>query len=196
MDGVIKEIGERLQGMREIMNISPAEMALATDVSEAEYLALEEGRKDYSFTFLFKAAQRFGLDLTELIAGESPRLTGYFLNRKGQGLPIVRRKGFRYLNLASNFRGRMTEPFLVDAPYESGNEQCPIVLGTHEGQEMDYILSGTLRVQIGPHEEVMQEGDTIYYDSGRPHGMVAIGGKTCQFLAVVINAESKIREEL
>jgi transcriptional regulator with XRE-family HTH domain len=196
MDSVIKEMGERLRGMREIMNISPGEMAAATGVSEAEYLALEEGQRDYSFSFLYKAAQRFGIDLTELIAGESPRLTGYFLNRKGQGLPIERRRGFRYLNLASNFRGRVAEPFLVHAPYEEGNEHSAIVQSTHEGQEMDYILSGTLRVQIGPHQEIMQAGDTIYYDSGRPHGMVATGGKECQFLAVVINTESKNREDL
>jgi transcriptional regulator with XRE-family HTH domain len=191
MDYIIAEIGERMRGMREIMAISVQEMAAVTGVSEEEYLALEAGQKDFSFTFLYKAALRFGLDLTELITGESPHLTGYSLIRKGQGLPIERRKGFRYLNLAARFRGRLAEPFLVTAPYEAGNENSAISLGTHAGQEMDYILSGRLRVQIGEHEEIMLAGDTLYYDSGRPHGMVAVGCEACQFLAIVINAESK-----
>jgi transcriptional regulator with XRE-family HTH domain len=186
MENVIKDIGERLRGMREIADVTPQDMAAVTGVTEAEYLEFEAGKKDFSFTFLYKAAQRFGIDLTELITGESPHLTGYSLVRRGHGMPIDRRKGFRYLNLAGLFRNRLAEPFLVTAPYEEGAERCKIVLGTHAGQEMDYILSGTLRVQIDKHEEIMHEGDTVYYDSARPHGMVAIGGTPCQFLAIVM----------
>ena len=186
MEDVIKDIGERLRGMRDILDISANEMAAVTGVSVTEYLAVEAGQKDFSFTFLYKAAHRFGLDLTELITGESPHLSGYTLVRKGEGLPIERRAGFRYLNLAASFRERAAEPFQVTAPYEAGNEQCVLSMSTHAGQEMDYILTGTLRVRIGDHEEIMQAGDTIYYDSGRPHGMVAIGGMPCQFLAIVI----------
>jgi transcriptional regulator with XRE-family HTH domain len=195
MESIILDIGERMRGMRDILNISVQEMAAVTGVTEAEYLALEAGQKDFGFTFLYKAALRFGLDLTELITGESPHLTGYSLVRKGQGLPIERRIGFRYLNLASRFRNRLSEPFLVTAPYEEDNENNPISLGSHAGQEMDYILSGALRVQVGQHEEILTEGDTLYYDSGRPHGMVAVGGAPCQFLAIVINAETKNQEE-
>jgi transcriptional regulator with XRE-family HTH domain len=191
MENVIKDIGERLRGMREILDVSPQEMAAATGVSAADYLALESGQRDFSFSFLYKAARRFGLDLTELITGESPHLSGYSLVRKGQGIPIERRKGFHYLNLAGMFRKRLAEPFLVSAPYEEGAEQGLITQGTHAGQEMDYILSGTLRVRIDDHEEIMHAGDTLYYDSGRPHGMVAIGGTPCQFLAIVLNQESQ-----
>src|SRR5512133_1688294 len=115
MESIILDIGERMRGMRDILNISVQEMAAVTGVTEAEYLALEAGQKDFGFTFLYKAALRFGLDLTELITGESPHLTGYSLVRKGQGLPIERRIGFRYLNLASRFRNRLSEPFLVTA---------------------------------------------------------------------------------
>lgn len=195
MESIIKDIGDRLRGMRDILDISTSEMAAVTGVTETEYLAIEAGEKDFSFTFLYKAAHRFGLDLTDLITGESPHLSGYTLVRKGDGLPIERRAGFRYLNLAASFRGRAAEPFLVTAPYDTGAEQCTISLSTHAGQEMDYILSGTLRASIGEHEEIMQEGDTLYYDSGRPHGMVAVGGQPCQFLAIVITNETSSQEE-
>jgi len=186
MEEIIKGIGERLRGMREIMNVSPGEMAAVTGVSTEEYNEIEDGRKDFSFTFLYKAAHRFGIDMTELITGESPHLSGYVLTRAGEGLPIERRAGFRYLNLAALFRDRIAEPFLVTAPYETGAESAAISLSTHVGQEMDYIVSGSLRVRIGEHEEIMHAGDTLYYDSGRPHGMVAVGGESCRFLAIVI----------
>ncbi len=195
MQDVIKDIGDRLRGMRDIMNISAGEMAEVTGVPESEYLAVEAGQKDFSFTFLYKAALRFGLDLTDLITGESPHLSGYTLVRKGDGLPIQRRRGFRYLNLAALFRGRLAEPFMVTAPYETGAENCSITLGSHAGQEMDHIVSGSLRVMIGAHEEIMNEGDTLYYDSGTPHGLVAVGGAPCQFLAIIMNADAACQED-
>ena len=193
MEPIIREIGTRLRDMREILGISPEGMADVTGVSPAEYLTAETGQADFSFTFLHRAAQRLGIDMTELLTGESPHRSGYTLIRAGEGLPIRRRAGFHYRNLAPYFLGRKAEPFLVTAPEEPAGEDCRIALSSHAGQEMDYILSGTLRVRIGQHEERLQAGDTLYYDSGTPHGMVAIGGP-CEFLAIVI-ADSALHQE-
>ena len=60
------------------------------------------------------------------------------------------------------------------------------MLSKHEGQEFDYIISGSLKVQMDKYTEVLKEGDAIYYNSGRAHGMIATGGEDCKFLAVVI----------
>jgi transcriptional regulator with XRE-family HTH domain len=187
MEQVIRDIGERLKGMRDVLNLSIEDMAVATDVSAADYAAMEAGEKDFNFTFLYKASTRFGIDLTELLTGESPRLSSYELVRSGEGLPIERRKGFKYLNLAYNFRNRLAEPFVVTAPSESGADICELALSTHNGQEMDYVLSGKLRIRIGDHEEILNPGDSIYYNAATPHGMVAIGSEDCRFLAIVIS---------
>ncbi len=189
MEDIIREIGQRLRDMREILNLSAAEMAAVTDVSEEEYLATENGQRDIGFTFLYKAARRMNLDLTELLTGEAPHLSNYTIVRKGEGLPISRRRGFSYQNLAYLFKDRLIEPFLVIAPYETGAESCEIALNEHAGQEMDYLLSGSMRIRIGEHEEILNAGDSIYYDSGTPHGMVAIDGMPCQFMAIVIGQD-------
>lgn len=185
MEPIIKEIGFRLRDMREILAVSEEEMADVTGVSIADYQAIETGRSDFSFTFLHKAARRLNIDMTDLLTGESPHRSGYTLIRNGEGLPIERRAGFRYRNLAPYFRGRLAEPFHVTAPEIPDGETCQIVMSSHAGQEMDYVLSGTLRVRIGQHEEYLHTGDTLYYDSGTQHGMVAVGGP-CTFLAFVI----------
>jgi transcriptional regulator with XRE-family HTH domain len=187
MEPIIKAISERLRGMRDILGLSEADMAAATDITAEEYRALESGEKDFSFTFLYKAAHRLGIDLTELLTGETPHRTGYTLVRKGEGLPIERRAGFHYLNLAPYFRGRLAEPFLVTAPCQDDTAREAISQNSHAGQEIDHVLTGSLRVRIGQHEEILHAGDTLYYDSGRPHGMVAIGGEPCRFLAIVID---------
>ena len=82
------EIAERIRALREIMDISVEEMAGVTGVSSEEYERLEAGQDDFTFTFLYKCAERFGVDLIELVSGEEPHLLGCSVVRAGQGLPI------------------------------------------------------------------------------------------------------------
>lgn len=185
MDNKISQMAERIKGLRLIMEFTPEEMAEACGVTVKEYSDAESGNSDFSFTFLYKCANKFGVDITELISGESPRLLEYTVVRKGKGLPIERRKGFLYQHLGYLFKNRSAEPFKVLAKYSAEEQNKPIHLSTHEGQELDYILSGSLKFQVDDHVEVLNEGDTVYYDSGHGHGMVAVGGKDCEFLAIV-----------
>jgi mannose-6-phosphate isomerase-like protein (cupin superfamily) len=185
MDERLVPIAERLKGMRDVIGVGTAEMACATGVSEEEYIACEEGRRDFTFTFLYKAAAHFGIDLTELLTGESPHLSTYAIVRKGEGLPLQRRTGFTYGSLAHRFRHRRAEPMLVRAPATVNGSLIEIPLSRHEGQEFDYVLEGKLRFRIGEHEEVLGPGDSVYYDSGCGHGMVALDDD-CTFLAVVM----------
>ena len=186
-----KEIAERLKGLREMMEISVADMAAAAGVDEKTYLAYENGEKDFSVTFLYNCAGKCGVDVTALLTGYTPTLSSYSIVRAGQGVLTERRHMFSYQHLAQNFRGRTAEPFYVTAPYEKGAEDKPIPLSAHKGQEMDYILSGSLMVNVAGNIDVLSAGDTIYYDSGQPHGMIAVGGAPCTFHAVVLKPEEK-----
>jgi len=186
MDDRIMQIAARLRALREDSGHSVESLARATGVSADLCRQIESGQIDIGFSFLYKAAEFLKVDLTELLTGEPARLEGYAIVRKGEGLPIDRRRGFSYRNLAYRFKDRKLEPFLVTAPYETGAEAANIELNTHVGQEMDLVLSGSLKIQIGPHVEVLNEGDTIYYDSSLPHGMVAIDNMPCHFLAIVV----------
>ncbi|HHY52129.1 MAG TPA: cupin domain-containing protein [Clostridiales bacterium] len=182
----LAEIAMRIRVMREILEIPVEEMARITQTTEEEYLAHEQGDRDFSFTFLLHCASAFGIDMVELITGTPPKLSYYTVVRKGQGLPIKRRKNLNYEHLAFRMKNKLAEPFLVTAPYEEDAQQQPIPLSRHTGQEFDYILEGRLRVQIEDHVEELGPGDAIYYDSRFGHGMIAIGGQPCKFIAVVI----------
>ncbi len=185
----LHEVAQRIRTMREIMGISPEEMAQKTDVSLDEYNNYESGTTDFSFTFIYKCANRFGVDPTDLIIGVSPTLSSYNLTRKGEGLPIARREGFEYLNMAPFFKNKAAEPYFVTMPYEEKEQSQPIETATHIGQEMDIVLKGSMKIQIGDKFEILNEGDTIFYNSATPHGMVAIGGKECQLYAIVFKGE-------
>ena len=191
----LAEVAERIRTMREITGLSPEEMAKCTGVSLEEYQQCEAGEKDFSFTFIYKCAQRFGIDPTDLIKGVSPTLSSYTVNRKGDGLPITRRQGFKYLNMAPLFKNKTAEPFFVTMPYEESQQNVAIKLSTHVGQELDIILKGTMKVQVGSHVEVLHEGDSIYYNSATPHGMIAIDGQECQFYAIVLKGSEEFAPE-
>lgn len=186
METRIMEIAERIKGLRELMDIPVEAMAQATGTTVEEYLACENGMNDFSFTFLFKCAEMFGVDMIEILTGDRPKLSFYTIVRQGNGLPIKRRKGFTYNHLAHLFQHKLAEPFLVTAPYDEEEQQGPIHLSNHEGQEFDYILSGQLEVAMEDHIERLEAGDCIYYDSSHGHGMRAIGGTPCSFLAIIL----------
>ncbi|MFA0815758.1 MAG: helix-turn-helix domain-containing protein [Anaerofustis sp.] len=188
MEYIIEQVAQRLKFTREIMEISYEEMAEVTGVSVQEYMSCENGESDFSFTFLYKCAERFGIELAELLTGEMPKLSFYSIVRKGKGLSVKRRSGLEYSHLAYLFKHKIAEPFLVTAKYNAGEQNTEIPLSTHDGQEMDYILKGQLKVQFETHTEILKEGDCVYYDSSHGHGMIATGGEDCSFLAIVMKA--------
>jgi transcriptional regulator with XRE-family HTH domain len=186
MESYRGEVVTRIRTLREDLGISTEHMAEATGRTVEQYEAQEAGSEDLSFTFLYKAARRLGVDVIELLTGESPHLTHYSIVRKGEGLHIRRREGFEYLHQAPFFKNKFCEPFIVTAPYIEEEQHKPIHLSMHSGQELDYIISGRLRFAYEERIEEAGPGDTLLYDSGRGHGMIAIGGEPCVFLAVVM----------
>ncbi len=183
----ISEMAGRIRTLREIVGLSTAEMAAKTDVTEEEYCRLESGAGDLHFAFLYRCADALGVDVTDIIEGASPRLAGYSVTRRGEGQQISKAHGMVYYNLAASFKNRIAEPLYVVSAYDEQAQDRPIELTTHEGQECDIVVSGSLKVQIGDHVEILHEGDSIYYDSDTPHGMLAIGGGDCIFYAIVLN---------
>ena len=141
---------------------------------------------DLTFTFLYKCAHKLGVDITELLTGESPHIKWYSITHPDEGLPINRRSDFEYLHKAPYFKGRLCEPFYVTVPYQPESQNAPIHLSYHRGQELDYILDGHLRFAFEDHIEDVGPGDTLLYDSGRGHGIIAIGGADAHILAVVL----------
>ncbi len=189
------EVASRIREMREIMGWTPAEMAEKLNISEQEYLVYENAEADLPFTFIHNCAMAFDIDLTDLLEGRSAaRLSSYTLTRKGQGQVTAREQGIDIANLAPKFRDKIAEPYWVKYEYSESQQNKPIHLTQHSGQEFDVIISGSLKVQVGNHIEILHEGDSIYYNSSTPHGMIAVEGGDCVFVAVVLPGEDTAEE--
>lgn len=196
LDFKIKEIAGRIKELREIENLSVSEMARKTGVTEDEYLACENGESDLHFAFIYRCANAFNVDVTDIIEGYSPRLRSYTVTRRGEGQRIEKAHGMTYYNLAAAFRNRIAEPLYVKSVYSPEAQNKPIECTTHSGQECDLVISGHLKVQVGEHAEILGPGDSIYFDSNTPHGMIAVEGEDCTFYAIVLNPTGEPVPEL
>ena len=196
LDFKLGEIAGRIRELREIEGLTAADMAKKTAVSEEEYLACENGKSDLNFAFIYRCALAFGVDVTDIIEGQSPNLKSYTVTRRGEGQRIEKAHGMTYYNLAASFKNRIAEPLYVKSVFSEEAQHRDIELTTHTGQECDLIIEGKLKVQVGEHKEVLGPGDSIYYDSSTPHGMIAVDGKDCIFYAIVLNPTGEPIPEL
>ena len=94
MSDQIKQIAERLQGLRDVLELTPDEVAKSCQLSVEEYLGMESGEKDISVSALQKIARKYGIALDVLMFGEEPKMSSYFLTRCGSGVSVERTKAY------------------------------------------------------------------------------------------------------
>ena len=184
MQQKIEQVAARIRDLRKIQGVEAEVLARELKLSPDEYRQFESGAADIPVSVLYQLAQRLGVELADLLTGEEPRLRTYAVTRSGRGVSVDRRREYKYQSLAHNFAHKKAEPFLVTVEPRPDSE--PEHLNSHPGQEFNYLLEGTLRVVLDDHEVVLQAGDALFFDSGVPHGMRALGGRTARFLAIIL----------
>ena len=190
MDYKIREVAGRIRELRQISGFTVEDMAQRTGVTVEEYRQYEEGSRNMSIAFLYRCVLIFGVDFSDLLEGRSAKLRNYALTRKGDGQRIEEAHHMIGYNLAPDFRNRIALPLYMKLKYKEGAEYEDIELVTHEGQECDIVIKGQMKIQIGSNTEILNPGDCIYYDSGIPHGMIAVNGEDCAFYAIVLSNEA------
>ena len=184
MNEQIKQIAERLAGLSDALDISPNEMARVCQLTPEKYLELESGNVDISVSILHLISQAYGIDLSTLMFGDDPKMSTYFITRKGKGVAVERTKAYKYQGLAVGFAHRKADPFIVTV--HPTPDDTPIYLNTHPGEEFNLVMRGRMLLRINGKDLILNEGDSIYFNSGLPHGMKALDGDKVRFLAIII----------
>ena len=186
----LMDVASRIRDMREILGYSTREMAENTELSEEQYRRYETGTVDLPFTFIHKCAKIFGVEITVLLEGRSAKLSGYTVTRQGKGLVTASEEGITIQDMAPMFRKKLATPYWVTYQYSAELQDKPIHTTTHSGQEFNLVIRGAMRIRVGDHEETLREGDSIFYKSSTPHGMIAIDGKDCVFLSMIMASDT------
>ena len=185
----LKEMAARIREMREIIGYTTEQMAEATGVTVAEYESVEAAATDPTFNFLHQCAITFGVDINALLEGHSAHLSGYEVTRAGQGPVTATESHMTIRNQAAMFKDRLGTPYWVTYKYDEKLMDQPIATTTHAGHEFDIVLKGSMKIRVGDHVELLNEGDSIYYKSSTPHGMIAATPAGVTFLAMVMAGE-------
>ena len=184
--GVMLEVVERIRELRLDCGYTPERMSELTGIPLEDYLKYESGETDLPFSFIHKCAMTFGVEMMELLEGSAPRLSSYTVTRRGGGQLTSKEPGTEIKAIAPLFKNRKADPYWVRYEYSEAEQNAPIHQNTHGGQEFDLIMEGRLKVKIGEHTEVLGPGDSIFYNSSTPHGMIAVDGADCVFCAVIL----------
>ncbi|MEL7587045.1 MAG: XRE family transcriptional regulator [Prolixibacteraceae bacterium] len=179
----IQEIAERLKGVRDALDLSSDKCAGACGISLEQYREYESGTADIPVSFLHRFSAVFNLEFSALLTGDMPRMTAYSLTRKGTGIAVERRREYKYQSLNESFIHKKAQPFVVTVAADQ--EQNDISVYRHEGQEFNLVLKGRLLVRINDKELILEEGDSLWFNSGLPHGMKALDGNEAEFLAMI-----------
>ena len=78
MDEQIKQIGERLKGLRDVLDIPAKEVAALCDITVEQYEKMESGESELSISSLQKISKQYGIALDVLLFGEEPHMRSYF----------------------------------------------------------------------------------------------------------------------
>ena len=159
MDEQLKQIGERLRGLRDVLDIPVNEMAETIGISAEKYEKIEQGELDITISNLMKIAHKYGVSTEELIFAEAPHMKSYYVTRKGQGMSIERTKAYKYQSLVGGFVNHKADVFIVTVEPKPGVRT--VYKNSHKGQEFNMVLEGSMELYIGGKPIILEEGDSI-----------------------------------
>ncbi|MBE6817964.1 MAG: helix-turn-helix domain-containing protein [Ruminococcaceae bacterium] len=176
-----EEIGARLRELREVSDYSIEELANELGIDPAVYASYEKNGKDVPISVIYEIAQKFKVDFTEIITGNTAWLDTYHLIRRGEGKNVNRNPDYHFEDLAYRYGNKIMQPLLVTL---DPNDAVAKLI-THSGQEFNMVLEGTVIITLGNKDIVMHPGDSIYFNPTIPHGQRCGGDEKARFLTVI-----------
>ena len=177
----IAEIAARIRELREACGYTQEELAKKLGIDVAVLRAYEENGYNIPISVIYQIANLCGVDFTEILTGNDPRLDTYQIVKKGQGLSVERVPGYDFEDLAFRFTHKIMQPLRV---HLLPDDEKPALI-THSGQEFNLVLEGKVKVLFEDKELILEEGDSIYFNPLHPHGQVCADDKPAVFLTVI-----------
>lgn len=177
----IREIAARIRELREICGYTKEELADKLNVDFETYRKYEETGEDIPISVIYQMSKLFKVDFSEIVTGTSTKLTTYQVVRKGEGQQADRYPGYEFENLAYHYKKKIMQPFVVTLD----PSDKPADLVSHDGEEFNLVLEGSVVVVFDGEEIVLGEGDSIYFNPSYPHGQKCGGVVKAKFLTVI-----------
>ena len=178
-------IGPKIRTIRLQKKIGLVELGRHTGLSPAMLSKIERGKVFPTLPTLLRIALVFSVGLDYFFAGarEKPLVA---VVRKAERVQLPERQdgkdmSYRFESLDYPATERRFNSYYAEfLPVARDN----VRLHTHAGVEFIYTLKGRLNVHIDGQEHALESGDSMYFDSGLPHGYRRSGASTCCAIVV------------
>lgn len=180
MPNELTEIAARIRELRDVCGYTADELADELRVDRVTYSEYETDG-NFPISVIYEIANKFKVDFNELVTGEESRLDSYQVIRRGHGRAVSRFTGYRYKDLAFKMKHKIMQPLLVTLD----PSDKPASLVTHPGEEFNLVLKGTVAVTINDKTIILEEGDSIYFNSSLPHGQKCAGNDKARFVTII-----------
>ncbi len=179
------EIGKRIKTFRTQKRITLEGLAQKTGFTKGYLSKVEKSDKSPPVSTLGILARALGVTISALLGEEAPR-TSFCLVRKNER-PLISRDGtafgYSYEAMAYRYPNKIMEPFILTLPVKPKKR----TLYQHEGEEILFVIQGTMKFTHGDEEYIVNEGDCIYFDSSLPHWGESMGPKEVKCFMVICN---------
>ncbi len=185
-----KRVGEKIRNLREMKNISLKEVAERSGLKEEQIRNIESHEDLPSLAPLIKIARVLGVRLGTFL--DDRQELGPVICRKkdreeNEGIGFTNNAGKKhkymsYHALSQDKSGRHMEPFIIDI---EPSKEAGFIFSTHEGEELIYVIEGTIEINYGKETYLLHEGDSIYYDSIVAHHVHAGNNRKAKILGVI-----------
>ena len=169
----LRSIGPRLRALRQKRNVTLTGLSRTTGISVSTLSRLESGGRRPTLELLLPLARAHQVSIEQLVgepATEDPRVP----------LHPVHQDGMTFVPLSRQPGGIRAYRQRIDAGRRTGQPQ----LGSHEGYEWLFVLSGRLRLCVGDLDVVLRRGEVAEFDTREPHGFGSADGKAVEFLTL------------
>jgi transcriptional regulator with XRE-family HTH domain len=178
-------LGPRVRELRQQRGMTLRQLAEKAGLSTALLSKVENNVVSPTIPTLWKICEALGVRVGYFFQDGEQESRDYVVTRKDKR-PVVFREGskhgYMYESLAYGKPDHAMEPFVVTvAPGERRGGK----LFSHAGDELVFVLEGRVEFVLGELSFVLEEGDSVYFNSQRPHRLQALDGREARTLQVV-----------
>ena len=171
-------VPEQLARLRSQRGWSLAELAARTGLSRPYLSRLESGERQPSLGALITLARVYSTPLHSLVETQVSRTSSPVVLR-GNRAQIQRSNGLRYRSISGGGLGN------INALHVTVPRRRPQpALSQHEGEELLYVLTGTLNLVFEKESYLLKPGDSAHFDSSLPHRLSANGSEDTEVLLI------------
>lgn len=164
------KIGNRIKALRLLQSRTIEDLAVTSELSKSMISKIENNKAIPSVAALVKIASSLGVSVSDILEAEETVSAEFTPASEAKKGVASTGKGYCIYPFASKYHQKKMQPFLFTA--RKGEVKKHSV--THEGEEFIYVISGVLKFKIDNTEYEMKAGDSIYFNSLEPHGIMPV----------------------